>query len=81
MSAKVRVSPELDADLHEWLAAEAARQHRSLNGQVSYILQRFRERAERARRGGVRILDAGDVVAATKFPEGFERRHREVSGL
>jgi hypothetical protein len=39
----VRVSDEL----HAWLTALAEREHRSLNGQVVWMLERERERQER----------------------------------
>ena len=66
MSSKCRISPELDSDLHDWLVAEAKRQHRSVNGQVAFILQTFRARMENVRRSGVPEIPVGSVVGVQR---------------
>jgi hypothetical protein len=52
---KIRIPTELC----EWLEDEAQRQHRSLEGQIAYMLDNVRSRMAR----GVPVISRGRIVA------------------
>ena len=64
MNTKVRVTPEIDRELYDWITTEAGRQCRTVHGQISYILQAYKTKVERA--VPVVDLDAGRIVGIQK---------------
>ena len=54
---------QIPTELVEWLEKEALTQHRTLEGQVTYILEKYRARMTR----GVPVIERGSVVAMQRF--------------